>query len=158
VGIEPPPSGREDTVATDTEDPAVIRRIVAGFDGSDNAMAAVRWARAEAQRWDAELIVIHSWEFPLMSSAPDVPLDLAGMRQESEQYIRDAIEAAFGPDHGIEVRQVVELPARALLAAAGDADLVVVGSRGRGGLKGMLLGSVSHNVVQHAPCPVVVVR
>jgi nucleotide-binding universal stress UspA family protein len=60
----------------------------------------------------------------------------------------------------VEVRRVVERdrPAPALLEQAAGAQLVVVGSRGRGGLAGMLLGSVSHNVLHHSPCPVLVVR
>jgi nucleotide-binding universal stress UspA family protein len=63
-----------------------------------------------------------------------------------------------GADVDIEIRPVNDLPARALVEASSDASLLVVGSRGLGGFRGLLLGSVSNNCVHHAHCPAVVVR
>ena len=67
-------------------------------------------------------------------------------------------EVRGGSDVDIEIRPVNDLPARALIEASSEASLLVVGSRGLGGFRGLLLGSVSNNAVHHAHCPVVVVR
>lgn len=136
----------------------MTERIVVGVDGSQGALAALRWAAAEAARWDASVVAVQAWEFTPLIVATEAPVDLAELRQETDEQLDAQVREAFGDQEGrVERRVVEELPARAVLDAAEGADLIVVGSRGRGGLKGLLLGSVSQKVVHHAPCPVVVV-
>lgn len=144
--------------------------IVVGVDGSEHGKAALRFAREEARLRDARLVALHAWTYvpPAPIAEPGmIPLpagDLAGA-VDAEQAaavaaLDDAIVAALGDDPGVglERRLVEEAPGAALVAASHGADLVVVGTRGRGGLTSALLGSVSHDVVQHAACPVVIVR
>ncbi len=137
----------------------MVKRIVVGVDGSEGAMGALRWAAAEAERWDASVVAVQAWEFTPLIVATEAPIDLAELRRETDLLLDEHVRAAFGDREAtVERRVVEELPARAILDAASEgADLIVMGSRGRGGLKGLLLGSVSQKVVHHAPCPVVVV-
>lgn len=138
----------------------MVQRIVVASDGSEGALAALRWAADEAERWDADVVAVHAWEFTPLVVATEAPIDLAELRQGADTALDDQVRAAFGDREDRVVRKVVEdLPASAILDAAkeSDADLIVIGSRGRGGLKGMLLGSVSQKVVHHAGCPVVVI-
>lgn len=85
---------------------------------------------------------------------------LPELQEAAEKQVTGLVEEVVGGDTSVTVEPVaVEAPpTSALLDAAGDADLVVVGSRGLGGFKSLLLGSVSHQIVQHAPCPVVIHR
>jgi nucleotide-binding universal stress UspA family protein len=142
-------------------------RIVVGVDGSEHAAAALRWAQAEALIRGAPLVAVHAWTWvpPPPLGAPDllaVPVgDVAGDLEVEEaaagRVLDDALAGA-DPALTIERRLVEGDPAEALLGEAGSDDLLVVGSRGHGGIKTALLGSVSNHVIQHAPCPVVVVR
>jgi nucleotide-binding universal stress UspA family protein len=143
-----PPSGRP--------------RIVVGVDGSDVAQEALTWAVAEARAMGAELDVVSAWHPPYLGA---YPFDPGALNLDAfEQGARDVVEAAVGK---VDTRDLVappqvitvsDTPARAILDTAAGADLVVIGSRGRGGFVGLLLGSVSTQVANHAPCPVVVVR
>ena len=136
----------------------MIRRIVVGVDGSAAAEAALIWARDEARRWGAEVLVVQAWEFTPLVVATDAPVDLAGLRAATDESLRRQVEAVFGPDDAtVKTSTVEDLPARAVLDAAEGADLVVLGSRGLGGVKSFFLGSVSAKVMHHATCPVVVV-
>lgn len=137
-----------------------VERIVVGIDGSDNARRALQWAVDEATMRDAALEVVHSWHTPAVAGYPYVA---AFDPADFEEVAHATVEAALagvdttGLPHPIErvVRQGGA--ASVLLTAAKGADLVVVGSRGRGGFAELLLGSVSHQVAQHADCPVVIV-
>lgn len=136
----------------------MIRQVVVGVDGSPAAEAALVWARDEARRWGAEVLVVQAWEFTPLVVATDAPVDLEGLRAATDESLRRQVEAVFGPDDAtVTSRTVEDLPARALLDAAEGADLVVLGSRGLGGVKSFFLGSVSAKVMHHATCPVVVV-
>src|SRR5512134_208315 len=136
----------------------MVKKIVVGVDGSDGALAAMRWTAEEAAQWDADVVAVQAWEFTPLVVATDAPIDLQQLRADTDTQLDRQVREVFGDREGRVERRVVEdLPASAVLEAAADADLVVVGSRGRGGLKGMLLGSVSQKVVHHAPCPVVVI-
>jgi nucleotide-binding universal stress UspA family protein len=111
---------------------------------------------------------VHAWTFlpPTALGEPGViPVaastlmgDLDVERTAAEKELDELIGAAIGDD--VDVERIVSegSPGDVLVEAADGADLVVVGSRGRGGLRSALLGSVSSHVVQHAPCPVVIVR
>jgi len=137
-------------------------RVVVGVDGSPHSRAALRFAVDEARQRGARLEVVHSWHYPYASEsawALAYPSAFESI-QASAQYVLDEAERAarhWGPDIEIEPRLVCGDPAATLIDRAAGADLLVVGSRGRGGFAGLLLGSVSHQCTQHAPCPVVVV-
>ncbi len=135
-------------------------RIVVGVDASDHAVRALRWARDEARLRDATLEVLHSYPAPevmLMPALVVLPSDRE-LEEGAARVIEETIEEV-GDFQGIPVIRTVRSggAASALCRAGEDADLIVVGTRGRGGFKELLLGSVSHQVATHAPCPVVIV-
>jgi nucleotide-binding universal stress UspA family protein len=139
--------------------------VVVGVDGSRESRAALRFALEEARLRGARLRVVHAWLVPiaLTGGAPPhiLPQVLEELKVDGERLLAEAIaEALEGAEPPVEIEQrVVEGPAAAvLLRAAEDADLLVVGSRGRGGFTGLLLGSVSQQCAHHAPCPIVIVR
>ncbi len=133
------------------------RRIVVGVDGSQHATSALRWAAAEARVRGCELCVVHAWELPYASELAFVGGAFAAVEGAAETVLSEVLaEAGLSRDE-VEAHVVHATPAAAILDAADGADLVVVGSRGRGGFTGLLLGSVSHQVSRHAACPVVVV-
>lgn len=138
--------------------------IVVGVDGSEGSKLALRWAIDEAGRVaDAKIVALATWTYPVVAASPwmggyDVPMDLT---EPTTQALHDTVAEIAG-ETGFDVSRVEERvvsgPAAGSLIEAGkDADLLVVGSRGHGGFTGLLLGSVSHQVAAHAPCPVVVV-
>ena len=144
--------------------PARRQRIVVGIDGSDTAANALDWAMAEAAVRQASLEVVHAWSTPYAYAPMGVgtmPIDPATYERDAKELLADEVDralerAAVQPP---EVHRVLsEGPAAAtLLHAAAGADLLVVGTRGRGGVTEMVLGSVSRQCTHHAPCPVVVV-
>ncbi|OIQ80326.1 universal stress proteinc [mine drainage metagenome] len=136
--------------------------VVVGADGSPDSVTAVAHAAEEADRLGSELTVVHAWLSPVTYLSVDV---ISGstdeLVEESERMMLAESIAGLGeryPDLTINRRLVHDNPAQALLEAAVGARLLVVGSRGLHGVTRMLLGSVSHTVVMHAPCPVLVVR
>ena len=106
------------------------------------------------------LVAVHTWWDILIDPAFGPMLDWAAIESEEHQLLAQRLAGWAGKYPDVEVRRVVaqDRPAHALLKQAADAQLVVVGSRGRGGIAGMLLGSVSHSLLHHSPCPVLVVR
>ncbi|MGC2374713.1 MAG: universal stress protein [Solirubrobacteraceae bacterium] len=138
-------------MSSDTDRPV----IVAGVDGSQCSLEALRWAARQAELTGAELHAVMAWSLPEIYSY--TPRDF---QADARKALEDAIEQSLGKQPRVPVTaQVVEgHPARALSDASRDAQLLVVGSRGHGAFTGMLLGSVSQHCVSHAQCPVVVVR
>jgi len=144
--------------------------IVVGVDGSPASREALRWAAEEADLRGATLAAVWAWTFvppaplaePGMIPMPamDFPGALEAERAAVEEEFASAIAEAFpqGPPQELERKLVEGDPAHVLEAEAQSADLVVVGSRGRSGIAAALLGSVSKHVVDHAACPVVVVK
>jgi nucleotide-binding universal stress UspA family protein len=144
--------------------------IVVGVDGSRGSQQALSWAAEEARLRGSRLRAVHAWRLPLSEGAPEPavlghpifperPLEELSMSLTAAGA-RILEQALAGIDvSGLEIeRDVVEAaPARALLAAAQAADLLVVGSRGQGGFKGLLLGSVGQQCANHSPCPIVIV-
>lgn len=134
------------------------RPVLVGVDGSENSMAAVEFAYEEASRRKTGLVALHAW---IDSSASTLPVrDWVRVHAEQDLALAESL-AGFGerfPD--VPVRRVVvpDRPARALVDHAVAAQLLVVGSHGRGGFSGMLLGSVSTAVLHTVECPTVVVR
>jgi nucleotide-binding universal stress UspA family protein len=131
-------------------------KVVVGVDGSASSQQALRWAARQARLTGGELHAVSVWDYPTGALVLE-DVDWFGI---TGKMLDDAVAAGLPPDEADSVQRSVRrgYPARVLLDAAADADLLVVGSRGRGGMVGMLLGSVSQHVVTHASCPVVVVR
>ena len=138
--------------------------VVVGVDDSPGAEGALVWAAAEAGARGARLRVVHAWWEPALVSPAGLPvpaLPAHDVQSRAEDLVRRMVEGAVARVHparpAVDVLVLEAPPARALLDQATDAGLLVVGSRGRGGFAGLLLGSVSQRCVHHAPCAVVVV-
>lgn len=150
--------------------------IVVGVDGSAGSEAALRWALAEARIRGADVRIVHAYQRPLLpladaglgpaggaAVAAVLPEDVEKLRSAAGHQARDLIDEELrrvegGSAEGLHIeRAAVEGPtAQVLIESARGADLLVVGSRGRGGFLGLLLGSVSHQCAHHPPCPVVI--
>lgn len=136
-------------------------RIVVGVDGSAGSLAALRWAAQQASARGLALHVVTAWDFSIESSYGDLATDgdfhpVIAAEQILTRALTDA--GLSGDDDTVTTAPVQGHPAEVLLELARDCDLLVVGSRGHGTILGALLGSVSHYVAAHAPCPVVVVK
>lgn len=138
--------------------------IIVGIDGSDHSRHALEWAIREAAIRHAPLTVLTVQQAVAgyFSSPIRYPgdEDLAKQARAMAQEQTDSTLEKVGPESrpsSVTVQAVIGLPAAALLEEAADADLLVVGSRGAGGFKRLLLGSVSSQVTHHARCPVVVI-
>jgi nucleotide-binding universal stress UspA family protein len=140
-----------------------VSTIVVGVDGSESARAALRFALEEARLRGAAVRAVAAWHVPVAAYgdafvSPNPEL-LSALEPRARSELERALADAGDQAAGVEVEQVVrEGPAaRVLLEEADKADLLVVGSRGLGGFRGLLLGSVSQQCSHHAPCPVVIV-
>ena len=157
--------------AQDSTSARVMGKVVVGVDGSPGSLRALEWALDEARIRRASLHVVHAWMLPLIDALPEPWAVGSPPMGPSDEEVHDhvekaaraalaaAVDRARSAEPGLEIHgELIESrPARALLEAADDADLLVVGSRGRGCFAGLLLGSVSAQCVHHARCPVVVV-
>jgi nucleotide-binding universal stress UspA family protein len=142
-----------------------IKQIVVGVDGSEASRAALHWAYDEAGHHNASLTAVATWHPPALPMSPPYgSLPPEGYETQPEREARELLERLTGEleprEPAVDVRISISKgnPAKVLIDMSQGADLVVVGSRGRGGFAGMLLGSVSNHVVAHAACPVVVLR
>jgi len=139
------------------------KTIVVGVDGSPGSRLALTWAAAEAADHRADLIVMNVWEHTLPPPA--------GSLSVSEHYVPDAsqstpeellaiIKEVLGEEPPVLVQPRMQQgnPAKVLIEQSANADLLVVGTRGYGGFRGLVLGSVSQHVAAYAQCPVTVVR
>ena len=139
-----------------------MTKIVVGVDGSESSHEALTWAVAEAKLHGQPLEALMAWGYLDQHHVPaearyfEPDYDEADARAALDRYVTDVL----GPEASgeVELRPTCDLPARALLDAGKDAELLVVGARGRGGFAGLLLGSVSQKVLHQATCPVAVVR
>jgi nucleotide-binding universal stress UspA family protein len=131
--------------------------VVVGVDGSPVSEAALAYAFEAADARSAELVVVYAWRDLLLDQS--TPLDEA-IEQQGRAELAERLAGWGGKYPDVAVRRVVvrDTPARAIVEQSVTAQLVVVGSHGRGGLGGLLLGSVSNAVLHRAECPVVVVR
>ena len=137
-----------------------MSRIVVGVDESQGARAALRWAVREAEAHDATVVGVLAWGFLDQHPAGE-PLDPGYTEADAAAALGAIVaEELDDPSQETRVEQLVvcDLPARALLDVAVDADLLVVGARGLGGFAGLLLGSVSQRCLHHLVAPTVVVR
>lgn len=143
-------------------EPPISGGIVAGHDGSSAAHEAMRWAVEEGRLRGMVVHVVRAW---VLSG---VIRDMGGISsgvpsfEEAGRWVEEQLHKNLSTCEpaGVEVHTHVihEASTDVILAAAVNADLVVLGNRGRGGFAGAIIGRVAENVVRHAPCTVVVVR
>jgi nucleotide-binding universal stress UspA family protein len=137
--------------------------VVVGVDGSKLSAQAIEFAFDQAEAIGAKVVAIHAWTTPYLTYADGesmLQFDDDEVRESSRLLVAESVAGALEdhPDVEYETRLISGHAARAILLAAKSAELVVVGSRGRGGFSGLLLGSVSQNVLHHAQCAVAIVR
>jgi nucleotide-binding universal stress UspA family protein len=143
-----------------SEDPgAAAGRVVVGVDGSSSSQQALRWGARVAASLGAGLDAVSAWEFPSMYGWGQIPSDW-NPDQDMSKVLDDTIKEVFGDQPPAGLRRLVNEggAAKVLLDASQGAMMLVVGSRGHGGFAGLLLGSVSSNVAEHASCPVLVIH
>jgi nucleotide-binding universal stress UspA family protein len=136
-------------------------RIVVGIDGSAAAAQALRWASRLAADTGARLEAVAAWQYPMLTGwgTAALPPDY-DPEQDMAKVLTSTVDSVFGPDRPADLTLTVREghPAQVLIDCAADALMLVVGSRGHGGFAGLLLGSVSQSVAEHASCPVLVVH
>jgi nucleotide-binding universal stress UspA family protein len=134
-------------------------RIVAGVDGSEHARDALRWAAHIAQAVGARVEAVIAWEYPAALGWSVVPDDW-DPAEDMRKVLQETVTDVFGgqPPAGLQLLVQEGGAARVLIEACEGATMLVVGSRGHGGFSGLLLGSVSANVAEHAPCPVLIIH
>jgi nucleotide-binding universal stress UspA family protein len=130
-------------------------KIVVGIDGSEASSDALRYAHGEAVSSGAELVAVTVWEVPVMAAAYITTEEVDGAM---DPWMEGFIAEVLGED-GAAVKRAPASgsAAAALLEEAEDADTLIVGTRGHGGLAGVIMGSVSHQLANHTPCPLTVV-
>lgn len=141
--------------------PAVVwGEIAVGFDGSPESEAALAYAFEEAALREARLRVVHAWQVPTYVYAPAMVYDLDEVRRAHEDLVANALREWRDRYPGVDAVPLVAPvhPVTALVEASKEADLLVVGSRGRGAVRSLVLGSVSRAVLHHAHGPIAVVR
>jgi nucleotide-binding universal stress UspA family protein len=139
------------------------RAVVAGVDGSECGLQAVRWAAAEALRRQlpVRLVAAHAWPSGGLVGDPGLGVDYrAVLRDVVLGHLATAAADArqVAPELDIEQVEVTGYPVPVLLGESAHAEIVVLGDRGLGGFTGLLIGSVAVEVTAHASCPVIVVR
>jgi nucleotide-binding universal stress UspA family protein len=148
--------GSDDPVAADA---GTGGRVIAGVDGSETSARALRWALDDARARGGIVAAVHGWHVPFSISLTAGGRDHSAFEEAAGRLLDQVVDATASEYRDVPVERVLvgRSPADALLGAAQDAALVVVGGRGVGGFRGLLLGSVSQQLAHHAPCPVVVV-
>lgn len=134
-------------------------RIVVGVDGSEQSIAALRFARKLAPPFGAVIQAVSTWDYP-PEYAGYVPLGSDNFEEITHKHLDSAVQAAFGenPPEGLEKHVIFSHPSKGLVKAAEGAVMLVLGRRGHGTFRGLLMGSVSGACVAHAKCPVLVVE
>ncbi|MCG7450781.1 MULTISPECIES: universal stress protein [Corynebacterium] len=152
---------REDNHVTDS---TKYGPVVVGVDGSEVSQKATAYAFREAQARGAALIAVHTWmDMQVQASLAGLSAaqsEWADIEKEQSELLAENLKEPREEYPDVEVKQLItrDRPVSALTEAAEGAQLLVVGSHGRGGFKGMLLGSTSRALLQSAPCPMMVVR
>jgi nucleotide-binding universal stress UspA family protein len=138
-----------------------MERIVVGVDGSESAGEALRWAVAQAKLTGATVEAVYAWDPGALVSLGMPPmLDWKPLREAAQARPQEIVHETVGDDSGVRIvtKTVMGHAAEVLVERSAKASLLVVGSRGLGGLKGMVLGSVGHHCAAHSHCPVVIVH
>ncbi len=135
-----------------------MHKIIVGVDGSDHGSVALRWAARLGERRGVEVVAVLAWNyFDHGYREPGEELQPIFGEPEARKVLDDAVDLAGG-DLNVTRQTINEPVPEALVETAGHDDLIVVGARGLGGFKGLLLGSVSQRVLELARCPVAVVH
>ncbi|MDQ0768910.1 nucleotide-binding universal stress UspA family protein [Pseudarthrobacter defluvii] len=136
--------------------------VVAGYDGSDEAAAAVRWAARHARALNCALHVVHCSLWPLLTKhlGPVPGVSGSGLEQSAQAILEEGVAHAAAEVPGLKIKSTLVhgLPAQLLAQVSAGGRLLVVGSRGLGGFLGLLVGSVSLELAATATCPVAVIR
>ncbi|MER7367964.1 universal stress protein [Nonomuraea wenchangensis] len=134
--------------------------IVVGVDDSPECRPALAYAFRQAELRGAKLRAVHAWQLPVHAFAPEIAYDVDEIRAAQQQLLTGALESFRAEHPAVEIIEETHSghPVDVLTAAGAQADLVVVGSHGRGAMGSALLGSVSRGVLHHARCAVAVVR
>ena len=138
-------------------------KVVVGVDGSESSLRALDWAMRYTALTDSTLEVVTAWTFPERPAPLGVDVRVPFQEElmaEAERKLSELVAGAVPDDQRAAVRTKVVRgeAAKVLVAEAAGAELLVVGSRGRGSFAQLLLGSVSERCAQHAECPVLVMR
>lgn len=136
--------------------------IVVGADGSEGAVAALRFAIAEAKARGCGVKAVSAWHVPAaayQSGWVMFPINVTDFEELGTTALEKTLEGAGDVTAGVEITKVVRegQAAEVLVEEAKGAELLVVGTRGLGGFRGLLLGSTSQQCAHHAPCPLVIV-
>jgi nucleotide-binding universal stress UspA family protein len=160
VAVELVAHGHCPVVVVRGDPPAQGAPVVVGVDGSPASETAIALAYDQAASRGCDLVAVHAWTDTVVPFGPGGGLDWTSLTDQAEQVLVESLAGWHEKYPGVTVRRVVERdrPASALLDAARGAQLLVVGSRGRGGFTGLTLGSVSQALIHHAPCPVLIAR
>ncbi len=132
-------------------------RIVVGVDGSPHAQAALEWALEDAQARGGEVMAVFSWQMPFLSFPG--AFDRDELEKAAKDFLIETVNAVV-PSPKVPLRTLVAEgdPAESLIAASRQADLLVVGTRGRSPFAGLMLGAVSQRCAAAALCPVLLVK
>jgi nucleotide-binding universal stress UspA family protein len=143
---------------TNGQAPTSRPRIVVGVDGSEQSTAALRWAGRLAPALDCDIEAITAWQY-VYATALGVSAEWSPA-QDAEKILDAAVDEAFPADRpaGLVTRVREGHPSGVLIDASGGAQMLIVGSRGRGGFAAALLGSVSTACAEHGHCPVLVIH
>jgi nucleotide-binding universal stress UspA family protein len=143
----------------------MFKKILVALDGSDHADHALDFALGIAEKYSSDLVLLSVYNFPVSCyyAPPEVMKDcLDDQKTQHEKVVTTALNKVKKnkPDLKVSVKVVHGRPAEKIIEASeeGNFDVIVMGSRGLGGVKEFLLGSVSDRVADHAPCPVLIVK
>src|SRR5262245_6662690 len=138
-----------------------MKELVVGVDGSQGSRTALRWAAAVSKRAGVKLRVVQAWIYPQLTIVPGWSnlINPDEMDEHTADSIRDIVSSELGGiPKNVRIEALRGPAAGAILKTLDPDSVLVVGSRGRGGFAGLLLGSVSRECIEHAPCPVVIAR
>ena len=136
-----------------------FNKIVVGVDGSPSSNAALEWAAQEAELRGSTLELIHAWNYPNLGYGGYVAV-LEDFEKDAAALLDEVVASVRKNYPSLKlVSSLIQGPtAQTIMDRAKEADMVVVGSRGRGGFSGLLLGSVGQQLVHHCPAPVVIIH
>ncbi|MHA7985242.1 universal stress protein [Rathayibacter sp. CAU 1779] len=148
-----------ETTETTPETTDDTPRIVVGVDGSEQSIVALRQADRLSRLLGARIEAVSTWSYPVAMSPYALSME-PSFEEIAVQALDEALTEAYGSDRPALLTTVVQYghPAQVLIERSTGAEMLVLGSRGRGGFAGLLLGSVSSECAAHANCPVLIVR